>query len=137
MRVLAVLWLIFMVVMCLSPMEVKYHLHTMGQLHKAYHVLAFFIAACLLAWPVRSWPLRLSLLSVVAAFAYLTEWLEHVAWHNPLEWRDVRVDLNGVILALLAMLISARSAKRRAQSRPPTPLVSIADVPQSTPEHHL
>ena len=137
MRTAAVLWLILLVAMCLSPFEVKSHLHTQGPLHEAYHVIAFFIAGCLLAWPVRSWPVRIPLLLIAASFAPLTEWLEYYIWGNPLEWRDVATDLMGVTLAVLAILISQRLATRQPQSLPSIRLVSVADVPQSTPEHRL
>jgi len=136
MRIAALIWVFIVIGLCLSPFELKAHLHTQGRLHQSYHLVAFFVAACLMAWPVRSWLGRAAMLVTAAALAPATEWLEHRVWGNRVEWHDIWTDLSGVVLALLAILISARSAMRQARSLQERPLVSVRDVAQSIPEHH-
>ena len=92
----------------------------MGRLHEGYHVIAFFVTGYLLAWTARTWRLRVAMLLLTVAFAFLTEWLESVIWHNGFEWHDIYSDLIGVSLSLIAILISARSATRRVRSLQPT-----------------
>jgi hypothetical protein len=103
MRIALIVWLVCLVCVSLSPFDVKEHLHSMGRLHRLYHLVAFTVTAVLLAWNARTVPGRIVSGLCAVGIAIATEYLETLRFHNPFEWWDVCTDISGVLLGLLSV----------------------------------
>lgn len=113
-RAFILIWVVFLLCVCLSPWEVKAHLHSMGRHHYQFHLAAFAVTGILLVGSARSFGGRLlfSLLSV--GFAFTTELLEQWRFHNPFEWPDVISDCEGILFGVAVVtLISALTRETR------------------------
>jgi len=77
-------------------------------MHREIHFFAFAGAAILL---LLSWNRRQEVRVVIAVFlmGVFLEYLQHLIYHNTMEWRDVRDDA----LAILAGFAAYRLAGRR------------------------
>lgn len=113
---LLLIWLVILICFALSPFEVKAHLHSMGRFHDVYHLIAFGVAAILLAWDSRSITVRLLLGSLAIPLAFGTEFMERYRFHNPFEWHDVYTDCIGILLGL-AISAAGSTFLRQARSR--------------------
>jgi hypothetical protein len=104
--VLILIWLVLLVGLCLSPWEVKAHLHSMGRYHHLFHLLAFAITGILLVGGERSLVARTMAVFLTFSLAFTTELLEQWRFHNPFEWVDVLSDSEGILLgiAILALI---------------------------------
>ena len=73
--------------------------HHAAVLHAVVHVLIFGIAA-VVAWfateisPQNSVKTKTIAVLLTMLLAFGTEWLQHIIYHQPLEWSDVSTNLN-------------------------------------------
>jgi hypothetical protein len=96
----------------------KMMLHTMGPLHRWYHLALFIFLGVLAMRGSANASIRLAFLIAAALLGLSIEYIEGFRYGNALEWYDVRTDTTGVALGcLLGWLISLRASKQ--SSSPP------------------
>jgi hypothetical protein len=101
---LVFLWILFLTVLSLAPLGIKYHLHTTGHLHDWGHFFAFLITAMVFT-RVSMRPRFLGLLGTILLGAIL-EKLEVMAYHSHYEWMDVGMDTLGALCGFLIMMFT-------------------------------
>ena len=107
----AAVWIAGLALLSFLPTQDKRQLHTKGRLHPAGHIGFFLVAAALLVASARTTRSRVLLLCLLAAFGGCVECLQHLTSGAPLEWRDIVLDLLGV---LLGGLLITTAGKMRA-----------------------
>ncbi|MGC2657817.1 MAG: hypothetical protein WA324_07550 [Bryobacteraceae bacterium] len=105
MRYGIVTWIILIVVLSLSPLKVKALLGTQGLLHNWGHLSVYLVTAALICWNAEGLSLRLFRCLGVILFAVALEILEAVLYRVPFEWKDVFLDLAGVVLGVATVTI--------------------------------
>jgi hypothetical protein len=116
MRFILVLWLLFITALSLVPLEVKYRLGTMGNLHNFGHLAIFLVTAVLMCWNASSTPARLLRCCGALLVAMLLEALEKIVYHNAYEWSDVAIDAAGVMVGFLLVMLISLSAPASSRS---------------------
>jgi hypothetical protein len=97
--------LLLIVGLWLLPSTVKLHL-TIGPQHDAGHVLAFFVAALLGFWEIKTYKHRFIRCAGLFALAFGIEGIEKIiTYTNPFEWRDVAFDSIGIAAGFFATLL--------------------------------
>ena len=78
-------------------------------MHVPGHFCMFMITAMLLCWHAASF--RSRLLRAFAAFliGFIQESLQAMIYHNPLEWRDIRTDILGIIAGVIIVSLLQRT----------------------------
>jgi hypothetical protein len=116
-RFIALAWFCFIAVISLMPLKVKYRVGTMGMFHNPGHFVAFLVASILLCRAAVNGKQRLVGCAEVCLFAVLMEVLEWAVYHNPLEWRDIFVDLAGAFLGVAVVALWSLRLGRSAQQQ--------------------
>ena len=117
MRVIAPLWLAFVVAMSMMPLKLKDRVGTTGILHIPGHFFVCLITAILLCRTAKS-----STGPLLRCVGMLMEVLETVAFHNSLEWRDMVIDFlgaaSGLVILKMLPLAPGRSGKPGSREQP-------------------
>lgn len=88
-----VAWLLLLAIIALQPSRPA----PMHIAHRELHFLAFAITALLIPRkPLQS-------LTLTVAFGVTLEFLQHLIYHNPMEWWDVRDDAIGATAAIILL----------------------------------
>ncbi len=87
---LAAIWVLVLLAISLQPARPA----PVHNLHREFHLLAFGITALL----IRRKPWQSVLLTI--ALGVIIEFLQHLIYHLPLEWWDIRDDAIGAIFAI-------------------------------------
>ena len=95
-------WLLYMIVGSLQPARPA----LVASLHPEIHMLAFAGAAFLLLYLSRNRRQEIRNVLATCLLGLSLEYLQHLVYRNPMEWRDVRDDT----LAVLAAFALYRSA---------------------------
>ena len=109
----AVIWVALLIVISIQPFRV-HALRNFAHFHFALHVLWFGLAALLflaLSQSLRlEWIVTVSLICLGAAI----EAAQTALYHHRFEWKDLRADSLGVLVAFLAIrLVRRRKSFRR------------------------
>jgi len=125
-KIVASIWVAALVAVSLQPVrpDPASELH---QMHQPFHIVAFAITAlvlrhCVVEWtqfPAGKAAIRASLGAVLgtSALGAVIELLQHVIYHNQMEWWDIRDDSLAAAAAIcLAQGIHALVRQRRAPS---------------------
>jgi hypothetical protein len=106
-RLLAGCWTGFLLILSFLPYREKHRLHTGGALHEVGHVFAFMMLMYLAIKSGRSTGEKASFGVAVLLLGFGVEVGEHIVFHVPTEWSDVRLDSLGAAAgALLARLFT-------------------------------
>jgi hypothetical protein len=95
------------------PGNDKYFLHTHGRYHSWGHLLAFSVIGFGVARIAHSFRGRVLFLFSALLLGLAIEYVEHVAYRNPLEWKDVLVDALGVLCGTLLAILMAHEGRVR------------------------
>lgn len=88
----------------------------MGKYHSLGHFLAFVAVGFVLARTVHSMWGRVVAFAGAIVFGLGIEVMEHLAFGNALEWKDVLVDAAGAIAGTLLAMASAGEADLTAEA---------------------
>ncbi|HEY9126382.1 MAG TPA: hypothetical protein VIM62_04605 [Acidobacteriaceae bacterium] len=97
--------------------EGKRILHTHGQYHSWAHLLGFAVIGFVLVRAGRNDVERRWLFIGAMVMGFAIELGEHFLFHNPLEWKDVFMDVTGAVNGTLAALTTLLELKRRQEIR--------------------
>jgi hypothetical protein len=114
-RVLAALWLAFVVFLSFAPVPVKDTFFTRGVAHTSGHFIAFLSAALLLA--TAEIAPRAVVCGTTIALALLLEVLQVAIYHNHFEYRDLLIDAAGATFGCLTARVLKSRAGRRGMIR--------------------
>jgi len=94
-------WILLLIVGSLQPVRPRPVLVSVVSLHRLIHWLAFSGASLLLLYLCRTRAQEIrSVLSVFFLGLFL-EYAQHLIYHNPIEWWDVRDDAFAILAALV------------------------------------
>ena len=86
------------------PSRDKQILHTHGRYHSWGHLLVFCVIGFILTRAARTERMRMLLFIAAMVFGFGIEIGEHLVFTSPLEWKDVFVDVTGVVGGTLMAL---------------------------------
>ena len=119
MRLVGLLWLLFVTAISMMPLKYKYRAGTTGVFHTPGHLVIFVVTALLLCWRSPNIGSRFLRWLGICCFAVAIEILEWVTYHNRMEWKDVLVDVFGAAIgAAIVTLIPWISAGIRSTEAP-------------------
>ena len=111
-RLIAVLWLVFVVFLSFAPVPVKDIFFTRGVAHPWEHLMAFLIAAFLLA--IADVVPLIMVCGASIALGIFLEVSQVVIYHNRFEYRDLLLDVAGAAFGcLIARALRGRAIRRR------------------------
>ena len=97
------------------PGSSKAKLHTHGRYHSWGHLLIFCVIGFVMTRAARTERMRMWLFVAAMLFGFGIEIAEHFVFKSPLEWKDVFMDVTGVVGGTLMAL--ATEAAATAESR--------------------
>ena len=96
-RYMAQAWILMLVVGSLQPARPG----PVVAAHRALHFLVFSVATLLLLLASRTRRQKLQSAGFTLLLGLTLEWLQHLIYHNEMEWHDVRDDALATLLVLL------------------------------------
>jgi uncharacterized protein YfiM (DUF2279 family) len=101
MRCLPIFWSCLLLLASILPVRLGHHNGLHGGLHEAVHVVAFCATALTFSAFANTGRSKAVYFIWALFLAVVTEWLETITFHNRFEWKDVALDLAGVVLGLV------------------------------------
>ena len=95
----------------------KKMLHTHGQYHSWFHLVAFAVIGFVLVRGGRNDLQRRWFFIAALVFGFATELGEHLVFHGAFEWKDVFMDVTGAVGGTLAALATLIEMKLRREAR--------------------
>ena len=92
------------------PSSSKAKLHTHGRYHSWGHLLVFCVIGFVMTRAARTERMRMWLFIAAMLFGFGIEIAEHLVFKSPLEWKDVFMDVTGVVGGTLMALATAPAA---------------------------
>ena len=102
---IAPIWVLVLALGSFLPDHAKGAIGT-HSLHRLYHLISFGSTAYLLSLIARDTRERLAAASFVIFLGLTLEFFQHIVFHIPLEWWDVRDDTLGVLAAALLIRLN-------------------------------
>lgn len=117
MRIVTLLWLVFVVGISMMPLKFKYKAGTTGALHDPGHFVVFLVTAMLVCSSSPNLSSKLLRWFGICYFALTLEVLEWILYLNRMEWKDVLLDIAGAAtgLALLSVIPRISAGFRRTE----------------------
>ena len=97
------------------PSKDKQLLHTHGRYHSWGHLLVFCVIGFILTRAARTERMRMWLFIAAMLFGFGIEIAEHLVFLSPLEWKDVFMDVTGVVGGTLMALATAPVAAAKSR----------------------
>lgn len=111
--VAAILWGFVIVAASFLPGYSKQSLHMQGTFHVFCHFVAYFILTPLLLLSFRATLLRGVALSSSILIAVATEIGEHLVFRTAIEYRDMAIDLCGIVCGVIVVIVYSKLTSSR------------------------
>jgi hypothetical protein len=118
MRIFLAVWLGLVIAVSITPLSFKLKLHTIGAYHDFGHYVVYAVTGIMLWLIAEQWFGKVAAFLFGFAVAFGQEWAENRLYHAGFEWRDVGMDLAGLVTGYALMLLITALLEDPRRDRP-------------------